>query len=597
MTQDRRLATWGSRLRGAADALAAASRGSRPSRTSGPGAKDVQAAERRTRILGACAARLAEAASLDDVLDGVLDVLVPEVAPRGAIGMVEPDGVRLARTRGYSTEVAATEEGRLRPSSERRPMVDVALTGEPLHLESAEQFDERYPDLAPQRAAMGDAALATVPVRQGGSTDRVTAVLQLVWRLDQVIVPGDQEMLHALAAMTGSALDRIAAVERANDDTFRQALDAMLDDVVITRAIRDEGGAIVDFEFTHANHRTSDDPRRSRFDRAGLRLTDVYPGVAGSGLLGHLVGVVESGEPFVAAEMAVHEVVPGVPRDWYMRMQVVPFGEGYLATTRDVSREVALREQVLEARLMAEQERVAVEVLQEVALPNVLPTVPGLEMAAAYLPATTDTPVGGDWYDAWVSSDGRLVLVVGDVAGHGRESAVQMVQARSLVRAFAGIGGPPGAVLGEVNRLLRQLWDGRTFATCLLVSIDITSGRATVACAGHPPPLVCAPRHCHFAEIDAGPPLGAIVPASYPEVEVVLDPGTALVLYTDGLVESRQLPISEGMAGLCALVAGGAGQSAEALCSRITAAGASGTRSDDVCVLTVCWATEASLVG
>ena len=93
------------------------------------------------------------------------DVLVPEVAPRGAIGLVEPEGVRLAATRGYPEGAAAVEVGKVRPFQEARPMVHVALTGEALLLERPEAFAARYPALDPARSALGDAAVATVPVR------------------------------------------------------------------------------------------------------------------------------------------------------------------------------------------------------------------------------------------------------------------------------------------------------------------------------------------------------------------------------------------------------------------------------------------------
>jgi len=183
--------------------------------------------------------------------------------------------------------------------------------------------------------------------------------------------------------------------------------------------------------------------------------------------------------------------------------------------------------------------------LQRSLLPREVPQVPGLEVAARYLPGADGAFVGGDWYQG-VPVDDRLVLAMGDVMGHGMRSAARMGQLRAIVATLALEGHLPGELLRRLARNCDSLLD-LELATLLVASYDPGTGLLTVASAGHPPPLLAAPgQEPVFVEVEPGPPLGTL-PGDYAEVSVEVPAGATLLLYTDGLVENRSEPLSYGL--------------------------------------------------
>jgi anti-sigma regulatory factor (Ser/Thr protein kinase) len=167
-------------------------------------------------------------------------------------------------------------------------------------------------------------------------------------------------------------------------------------------------------------------------------------------------------------------------------------------------------------------------------------------LAGRYLPAAS-AQLGGDWYDAFRLPDARLGLAIGDVVGKGFHAAAIMGQLRSALRAYAMDGLAPGAVLGRVSRLLRQLEPGRT-ATLAYLVFDAHGGELTVASAGHPPPLVATGGgEVSFLDLPASVPLGATRHPEYEQRELELHPGSSLVLYTDGLVERAGESLETGL--------------------------------------------------
>ncbi|MFJ4468118.1 SpoIIE family protein phosphatase [Streptomyces sp. NPDC089424] len=230
--------------------------------------------------------------------------------------------------------------------------------------------------------------------------------------------------------------------------------------------------------------------------------------------------------------------------------------------------------------------------LQRALLPRRLPVHPRVETAGRYLPGTQGMDVGGDWYDVVEAGDG-LALVIGDVQGHGVQAAATMGQLRSAVRAFALDDRPPDDVLSGTNHLLIDLDPGQ-FATCCYVRLDPLTGRAMVARAGHPPPLLRRPGgRTLVLDIPGGVVLGVDPLAHYPVTELVMDPGAVLALYTDGLVERAGDDIDVGISALrVALAKAGAsasrpgGRSLVSLADRLTAtARHSANRPDDIALL------------
>jgi PAS domain S-box-containing protein len=195
-----------------------------------------------------------------------------------------------------------------------------------------------------------------------------------------------------------------------------------------------------------------------------------------------------------------------------------------------------------------EREVGTVETLQRSLLPDRLPKLPGISIAARYRPG--GAAVGGDWYDAIPLEGGALGVAMGDVVGHGLGAAALMGQLRHAARAYALEGHPPAAVLDRLDRLVRSL-EGAQMATLLYLVVDADLSRLTLASAGHVPPLVVAPDgQARFVEGAPDPPLGTFERDTHRELTAELDPGSTVVLYTDGLVEQRGVSIDVGLDAL-----------------------------------------------
>jgi serine phosphatase RsbU (regulator of sigma subunit) len=239
----------------------------------------------------------------------------------------------------------------------------------------------------------------------------------------------------------------------------------------------------------------------------------------------------------------------------------------------------ALRES--EERLAAEHR--LVEVLQRTILPEQLPHLPSLEVAAFYQPAETGIEVGGDWYDAFPHPDGGIVIVVGDVAGHGVVAATLMGRLRNVARAFALENPDPASVLQRLDNMLLTL-ETDAFATAIAAHFDPSTRVLTWARAGHPPPLLCTDGHAEFLDRIGGTPLGTIA-TEYESSTRTLDEGSLLLLYTDGLVERRSHPIDEGLAWLALRVSNAGNTDLDALCASLIAERFGDQPSeDDICL-------------
>jgi anti-sigma regulatory factor (Ser/Thr protein kinase) len=204
---------------------------------------------------------------------------------------------------------------------------------------------------------------------------------------------------------------------------------------------------------------------------------------------------------------------------------------------------------------LTERERGLADALQSSLLPR-LPELPAVALAGRYLPAAS-AQLGGDWYDAFQLPDGRLGMAIGDVVGRGFHAAAIMGQLRSGLRAYALDGMSPAEVLQRLSRLLRQLEPGGT-ATLLYLVLDPYGGSLLASSAGHPPPLVAGDNGAAtFMELPGSAPLGATRHPTYEEREYVIETGSALVLYTDGLVERAGESLDAGLERLRTIVQSG----------------------------------------
>jgi serine phosphatase RsbU (regulator of sigma subunit)/anti-sigma regulatory factor (Ser/Thr protein kinase) len=283
------------------------------------------------------------------------------------------------------------------------------------------------------------------------------------------------------------------------------------------------------------------------------------------------------------------------------RLTGAAFSDGEARFLTELGRRAALALANAEAY---ERQRDLAADLQRALLPRALPVVPGLQVAGRYLAGGAGTLVGGDWYDVVPLPDGRLGLCVGDVMGRGPAAAALMGQLRAALRAYATEGYPPREVLGRLAGFMAALDEDR-FATCLYAVHDPAAGVTVLASAGHPPPLLVRATSGRGADRPAddgagpdavvapvgvvpGPPLGVDANGSYADTTVRLGPGDCLLLFTDGLVEDRDLAVDEGMARLAAGLATARPATAEAACAAaLRVMGRDRAHDDDTAVLAV----------
>ncbi|MFF8729162.1 SpoIIE family protein phosphatase [Streptomyces sp. NPDC015171] len=219
--------------------------------------------------------------------------------------------------------------------------------------------------------------------------------------------------------------------------------------------------------------------------------------------------------------------------------------------------------QALSRAGVAETERKLTDGLQRSMLPTLGPEIPGMRVAARYIPTGGGLQVGGDWYDMIPLPSGRFALVIGDVQGHDVRAAGLMGQLRIALRAYASEGHRPDAVLSRASRFLHgithaagpdPLSDPR-FATCLYVEADPSDGRLEIARAGHPDPVIrMADGTVMMRPTAGGLPLGIDPDADYPTTRFTLEPGETLMLCTDGLIETGGHDLDSGWRRLRAIL-------------------------------------------
>ncbi|MGW6533232.1 SpoIIE family protein phosphatase [Streptomyces venezuelae] len=229
--------------------------------------------------------------------------------------------------------------------------------------------------------------------------------------------------------------------------------------------------------------------------------------------------------------------------------------------------------------------------LQRTMLPETLPRPTGVRLASRYLPAAETARVGGDWYDAIPLPGSRVALVVGDVMGHSMTSAAIMGQLRTTAQTLAGLDLPPQEVLHHLDEQAQRLGSDR-MATCLYAVYDPVSHRITIANAGHPPPvLLHLGGRAEVLRVPPGAPIG-VGGVDFEAVELDAPAGATLLLYTDGLVESRLRDVWTGIEQLRERLAATAQLTGpdhppplEALCDEVLDMLGPGDRDDDIALL------------
>ncbi|MFE3883620.1 SpoIIE family protein phosphatase [Streptomyces lydicus] len=291
-----------------------------------------------------------------------------------------------------------------------------------------------------------------------------------------------------------------------------------------------------------------------------------------------------------------------------------PFGERDTALAVELAARAAVC--IDNARLYRREHERAL-ILQRSLLPPGDPEAAGLDIACRYLPGTTATEVGGDWFDVIELPGHRTALVVGDVMGRGLRAAVAMGELRTAVRTLALLDLEPAEVLSALDEIARGLGgdgDGRAstarsarsrsgegageqrrsaatadlsevyLATCVYAVYDPVTRRCTFANAGHlPPALVEDGEDALLLDVPPGMPLG-VGGEPFEEIEVELPDGALLALYTDGLVESRHHPLEEGLQAFRAALSH-ADRPLEDACDQVLSAMDTSHGEDDIALL------------
>ncbi|MEC4575799.1 SpoIIE family protein phosphatase [Streptomyces sp. CMAA1738] len=285
----------------------------------------------------------------------------------------------------------------------------------------------------------------------------------------------------------------------------------------------------------------------------------------------------------------------GITRHIRMVAEPVLDDQGHLYSVRgacqDVSSqhwtEVALaatRDQLADTEAeAADRNRLALQLQHAIMPPAPAPLdVPGIRIAVRYRPAESQSLVGGDWYDSVVLPNGKILLSVGDVAGHGIQAATGMVVLRNALRGLAVTGAGPAQLLAWLNRVAFHLTSHLT-ATAVCALFDPKARTLHWARAGHLPPVLIRGTQAQSFPLNAGLLLGALPDATFAEEEVQLEADDILLMYTDGLVERRDIDVTDSLAQLLTV----ASRSADTLERRLDSVltySASDT-DDDTCLI------------
>jgi PAS domain S-box-containing protein len=491
--------------------------------------------------------------------------------------------VRLVRPAGVADEFFEGET--IIPVDSGSPVTDAVRKAEPLFFRSRAELFRRYRQME-GRVRETHAAWAILPIQLAGPA---LGSLVVSFAEPRGFGEVDRAFLLALAQQAAQALERAALYE--GERQARTEAEAANQRLMHLEAISRAGLTHLDLdnllqellarikEIASADRAVillnEDD---ELMVRAAIGLEEeVAAGVRvpiGRGIAGTIAA---TAKPLVIEDMSTVQPVSAYLRERARSLAGVPLlieGEviGVLHVSTDAPRrftveEIGILEMVAaraalaihQARVFQRQHWIS-ETLQRSLLPESLPEIPGLEVAARYIPSGRGLDVGGDWFDAIELSDGLVGLVVGDVVGHGLRAAAVMGQLRSAFRAYAVEGHGPGVILERVDRM-DPAPDREAIATALCLVLDPGSGELVYASAGHPPPLVVAPDgHARFLEGGRSVPLGAVDGVTFPEATDHVTAGSAILLYTDGLVESRELSIDEGLRRLRETASGAQGR-------------------------------------
>jgi PAS domain S-box-containing protein len=336
---------------------------------------------------------------------------------------------------------------------------------------------------------------------------------------------------------------------RESEDRLRLSVDNLEDAFTIYSSVRDAEGDIVDFRIEYANDAACALTNRSREDYVGRTVLGLYPGLDRTDIYASYLKTVESGEPFSARDVQFDTAAHARSGIRYYDYHISRLADGFTATWRDVTDHhraaEAIRESEERYRALAEENerlyRQQLDIAQslQLALLNIPSGMGPVRLGHLYRSATQAAQVGGDFYDAFEVKGDKVAMLVGDVAGHGIEAARTATLVKDVVHAFIHQSLRPHQVLRRTNDLLLEK-DLPGFVSLFLAVLDTQTGLLRYASAGHPETLL----RRSSGEIQVlgtgAPPLGIFPDAKWKTNEIDLEQGDLLLLYTDGVVETRR---------------------------------------------------------
>jgi GAF domain-containing protein len=556
----------------------------------------------------ALALSLSGAATLDEICGALFRQVVGALrAASSSVWVRGADGA-LRLTSGVGVPpLTASIVSAIGPDSDL-PAAEAVRTGEAVWYGSTDERDRRWPELA--GAPSPSEANVVLPLRARGAT---RGVLSIGFAEARSFAPAELAGLQQVADLCATALDRAELFDAERE--ARQLVQFLSDaGAVLAGSLEPERiVALVadlavprlgDWCSVHlpdgpwlrraAVNIAGDAPLASRLVGTALRADDgspvsrcfhegtivVSPELTNRGLAAAHPGDVLPGVLALGLVDAV--TAPVLNRGRVLGVLTVASRAGHRSRSelfvQAVSELAARVGAALETAQRFSTEQAVSRELAAALLPTTTPHLRGFALEARYLPATGD--VCGDWYEAHRLPDGRLLVGIGDAAGHGVAAAALMAELRYGARALAAVARSPGELLHELGTAMAL---GERYATALYFVIDPVTLVATWASAGHLPALLVPnggrPR---FLREHSGPPLGC-PPTAWPDRVLTLAPGDTVVLYTDGVVERRGAALDKGMRQLAAVGARRRQVSAAALADLLVDLG--GADEDDACVV------------
>ena len=513
------------------------------------------------------AGELAEARTVDDVLAAM------EAAGNDLDGSVSSSVAVLDEDRAAIRAVSQDPlMPNLIPLSNPSLAGEAIRTGELVAVESGAELRDRFPD-TPMPAEGNVGSVVAVPLTNG---DEILGAWTVAYRRAG---PPDQDelmLLRHLAGKASRAISRAARDEAESAALTRSDLQLGISELLnaamtaddVASAIMTGGRHAFDASYLAAYlpEQTGETTTLRRIAHVGPedRIAELSPTLSAT------IGLVrEAGESLaptyaIGSEHSLLAETPFAPLEWawsvFLPLSIAGTLDGLIVIGFDSLDSLTSATRTALAGLAAEAstafararrfdvEHDVATTLQRSLLQPELPSVPGWLVSAGYNPGSDHLEVGGDLFDVSVTPDGTLVVVVGDVVGHGLGAAAAMGALRSAARALTLVSGGPTDVIDGLNRFAATT-PGVKGATVACVWLD-PDGRGRYACAGHPFPVVCrADGTTELLERGRSPVLG-IREGAVAGSEVSLESGDSLVLYTDGLVERRGASIDTGIDAL-----------------------------------------------